>query len=320
MFPPPPVQVPTPPTVTPSNFFVENPADDLTLAIANAIWIQQGFPVEETYLDSIAMNYGGGVNGVDFSQNSEDAYRTINQWIEQATNGHINDMPPRESISSATRLALTNAVYFRGEWTFPFSESQTYESIFNTQDGNEVSIPMMVNDFAVAECVRGTDYHAVQLPYGRSRNAAMLILLPDSGVFHQVENRLDAEFVVNVMSELQLTNTLTYSMPRFEFESEIDLQSSLSAMGMTAPFGAGANFSGVSANELAVDYVGHKATISVDEQGTEASGATSVATAILGLPRPCGAEVTADRPFIFAIYDTRRRTILFLGRVMNPAA
>jgi serpin B len=109
-------------------------------------------------------------------------------------------------------------------------------------------------------------------------------------------------------------------MPRFEFESEIDLQSSLSAMGMTAPFGAGANFSGVSANELAVDYVGHKATISVDEQGTEASGATSVATAILGLPRPCGAEVTADRPFIFAIYDTRTRTILFLGRVMNPAA
>jgi serpin B len=290
------------------------------VAIANALWIQQGFPVEETYLDSIAMNYGGGVNGVDFSQNSEDVYRTINQWIEQATNGHINDMPPRESISSATRLALTNAVYFRGEWTFPFSESQTYESIFNTQDGNEVSIPMMVNDFAVAECVRGTDYHAVQLPYGRSRNAAMLILLPDSGVFHQVENRLDAEFFGNVLSRLQHPISLTYSMPRFEFESEIDLQSSLSAMGMTAPFGAGANFSGVSANELAVDYVGHKATISVDEQGTEASGATSVATAILGLPRPCGAEVTADRPFIFAIYDTRTRTILFLGRVMNPAA
>jgi serpin B len=177
---------------------------------------------------------------------------------------------------------------------------------------------MMVNDFAVTKCVRGTDYHAVQLTYGRSRNAAMLILLPDSGLFHQVESRLDAEFVVNVMSELQLTNTLTYSMPRFEFESEINLQSSLSAMGMTAPFGARADFSGVSPNTLFIDYVGHKATISVDEQGTEATGATTVAIAESLLPTPCGAEVTADRPFIFAIYDTRTLTILFLGRVMNP--
>ncbi|MEO8396434.1 MAG: serpin family protein [Chloroflexota bacterium] len=67
----------------------------------------------------------------------------------------------------------------------------------------------------------------------------------------------------------------------------------------------------------------HKATISVDEQGTEATGVTSsVLVPLMGIAieseNSCAHQITADRPFVFIIYDRQTTTILFLGQVTNP--
>lgn len=148
----------------------------------------------------------------------------------------------------------------------------------------------------------------------------MLILLPDVERFQAFESKLDAGLFADVRTGLTTTNLLTLTFPRFKFESEVDLLQNLSAMGMTAPFDAGADFTGIaSGSGLFIDYAAHKATISVDEQGTEASGLTSVGMVTSASMSECKSEVIADRPFIFAIYDQETSAILFLGRVMNPA-
>ncbi|NIP96183.1 MAG: serpin family protein [Akkermansiaceae bacterium] len=58
----------------------------------------------------------------------------------------------------------------------------------------------------------------------------------------------------------------------------------------------------------------------MDEKGTEAAAATAVVMAErTSLPRPeKPIEVRVDRPFLFAIMDTRSQSALFLGRVTDP--
>lgn len=307
------------PTATPEIVgYRENPADDLVLHIANSLWIHEDFPLEEPYLETLARDYDAGLHTVDFAGNTEETRQLINQWIREATRDKITDMPPEDAISSTTRLALLNAIYFKGEWTYPFTERNTYEGAFHLADDSEVTVPMMVNDFAYMQCVRSEAYHAIELTYGKSENSAMMIIMPDTGNFDDIENNLGTEFFHMTLEAFRRTNLLTFTMPRFEFETDVDLKTNLVAMGLTAPFNDLTSFKGISANDLLIDYAEHKATISVNEQGTEASGSTVISMYQAARFTECDREVRADRPFIFAIYDVHTDTILFLGRVMNP--
>ena len=63
----------------------------------------------------------------------------------------------------------------------------------------------------------------------------------------------------------------------------------------------------------------HKAFVAVDEAGTEAAAATAVIVGLTALPDE-PVDVTLDRPFIFLIRDIETGTILFVGRILNPAA
>ena len=60
--------------------------------------------------------------------------------------------------------------------------------------------------------------------------------------------------------------------------------------------------------------VAHKAFVEVNEEGTEAAAATAVVMEDSKFPLP----FYADHPFLFLIRDTKRGTILFMGRVEKP--
>jgi len=66
----------------------------------------------------------------------------------------------------------------------------------------------------------------------------------------------------------------------------------------------------------------HKAWVEVNEEGTEAAAATAVtvalSSAVLKPPAP-PPVFRADHPFIFCIRDTRSGSVLFLGRLADPA-
>ena len=297
------------------------PAHDLTFMVANGLWGQVGLPFEETYLQTLDLNYDAELHRAEFSAAPEAAQQAIDQWVEQATGGRIKTLFPPGTISPQTRLVLANAVYFKGAWTSPFNEEKTYTGSFHLLDGNSVSVPMMVDDVAEMACVRGKNYDAIRLTYGASANVAMLILLPDAGEFENFTTKLNASLFQEVLTKLQGTNTLTFNLPRFKFDAEVDLQTTLRAMGMNTPFDAAADFTGISTSEgLFIDNALHKATISVDEQGTEATGVTaSVIMPLLGMGNDCGNRITVDHPFFFAIYHRQTGTILFLGQVTNPA-
>lgn len=61
----------------------------------------------------------------------------------------------------------------------------------------------------------------------------------------------------------------------------------------------------------------HKARVEVDERGTRAAAATVLFTFRMMNDEPV-IPFRADRPFVFALYNRRVRTLLFLGVFRQP--
>lgn len=282
------------------------------LNVANAAWGQQGYRFEDAYLRTLAADYGAGLRTIDFGK-PEAASEEINAWISSRTEDRIKDLVSPDVIDPTTRLVLANAVYFKASWLSRFDESHTKDGPFTPLDDGETTIPMM-HQTNYLDYADGDGYQAVRLPY-KGEAADMLVILPEEGRFGTVEERLNAGFLDEVDRSLD-TKYVSLTMPRFDFETDLDLEERLKAMGMTRPFDA-ADFSGITgAKDLYISDALHRANITVDEKGTEAAAATVLVMAESSTPQVT--QMTMDRPFIFAIVERDTGTILFLGRVTNP--
>jgi serpin B len=246
----------------------------------------------------------------------------INAWAAEATEGKIEDIVPEGAIDQLTRLVLANAIYFKAAWLHQFEEGMTSDGPFTLLDGSDVQVPQMQQQERFSY-LDGDGYQAVALPYV-GNTTAMLVVLPDEGQFTTVEEGLDEEMFNSILSGLS-TNRVRLWLPRFEYEFEVSLSDTLKAMGMPAAFdGQQADFSGMVDDEMSENLylsdVLHKAYVGVDEEGTEAAAVTAVIGGITSAPAGEVIEMKVDRPFVFAIYDRPTNSILFLGRVLNPAS
>jgi serpin B len=300
-------------TATP--FAPEIPARSLW--IADGLWGEKTLPFESAYLDLVKANYGAGLQPADFINAPDMARQAINDWVAKETEDRIQNVVPPGVINSSTRLVLANAIYFKNAWLFTFDPKFIADSPFTLLDGQSVSVPMMNQTGAkIVGHFSGEGYQAVELPYA-GNFGSMLIILPDSGQFEAVEKSLDAKLLSTITAGLK-PEPLKLSMPRFKFTFALSLNETLQAMGMTDAFSDKADFSGMGPKNLFIGAVLHKAFIAVDENGTEAAAAT---VAVMGLTAMAQAkELRIDRPFIFAIRDSQTGAILFMGRVLNPAA
>jgi serpin B len=287
------------------------------LNVANALWGQEDYHFLEAFLELVDRYYGGGLRPVDFVGSPEQARETINAWVEDETEGRIQDLIPAGLLDALTRLVLTNAIYFNAAWAEPFESDFTQDGPFYLLDGGEISVPMMRQTTSLPYHA-GEGYQAVELFYD-SYELSMVILLPAEGGLEAFESSLDAEKLASIIQELS-HEQVALTMPRFEFDAEFSLKQALAALGMAQAFTDDADFSGMTGNrELFISEVLHKAFVSVDEAGTEAAAATAVVMKESAAPAE-PIEVTLDHPFLFLIRDVQTGTILFLGRVVDPSA
>ncbi|HTN90740.1 MAG TPA: serpin family protein [Sorangium sp.] len=283
------------------------------LKVANALWGQVGSSFAPSFLDVLAESYGAGLRVVDFAQAPDEARGIINGWVAERTEDRIKDILPEGAIQPATRLVLTNAVYFNAAWQLPFDEEDTAPGDFTLGDGTAVSVPMM-NGSAQVGYGEGDGYEALELPYDGGELSMVLVLPAEGG---ELEAGLDRERLEGVIGSLG-TRSVTMTLPKFKFESTLDLVPQLVELGMPIAFTGRADFSGIDGQGgLFISDVLHKAFVSVDEAGTEAAAATAVVIGETSAPEP--ATIRFDRPFLFFIRDIETGAVLFVGRVMNPS-
>lgn len=279
-----------------------------TVSIANGLFVQRDFQVGAPFLRTLAAKYGAGVRTVDFGAGDE-AKRTIDEWARVQTADRIKRV--FDSLDPTTKLVLANAVYFKADWTHPFTSSSDNET-FTRADGTTVRTTLM-HRIDQLRYAAGPSWQAVELPYAQSE-FAMWILVPTGAA--GPDGLLSPPTLANVADNLGPTLVEVF-LPRWDFETRPALVPALKQLGLTAPFGP-ADFSGIATGLYIADAM-HAANITVDETGTEAA---AIAAVVMELSKPAPPElvIRADRPFAFAIMHLPTRTPLFIGRVVDPTA
>jgi serpin B len=288
------------------------------LDTANAVWAQKDFQILDAYFDVIEKYYGGNVENLDFIRDTEGSRKTINRWVEGKTKEKIKDLIPQGAIDGQTRLVITNAIYFKGQWVKQFDRKNTQESEFRVTPDKAVKVQMMNLRDAKFKYTEDETVQILELPYA-GEELSMLILLPKEDSPDNVESILTAQRIDEWRASIKEEEVDVY-LPRFKLETKYGLVETFKELGMRQAFDPGqADFSGMTGRrDLFISSIIHQAFVEVSEEGTEAAAATGVVMTLTAMPTK--KIFMADHPFIFIIMDRTTGAILFLGRVANPAA
>lgn len=104
---------------------------------------------------------------------------TINNSVADQTNNKIKDLIPPGSILPITKLVLTNAIYFKGEWVKQFNQDYTQEQNFETTNDTSVKAQMMqrTDDESIFNYAENNDLQILEMPYS-GKELSMIFLLP----------------------------------------------------------------------------------------------------------------------------------------------
>jgi len=289
------------------------------LQIANALWVQAGFTIAPQFLALSRDTYDASAANVDFAGNPDRAADTINSWVSTNTHGKIPTIISEPSRT--TQLVLTDAVYFKGRWTSAFNMGATTPRTFYLPGGSTLQTPMMTqsHDYAYFEDGR---FQAIRLPDGNERFALYIFLPRDRKGLADFMRALDEPQWTEWTRKL-VEQSGKIMLPRFEASYGTGLNRALATLGMGVALDPSeADFTDLHPRppQLCIDDVEHKTWVKVDEEGTEAAAATSVAaeatSMIVGIQPPF--EMVVDHPFFCAIAEGQSGAILFAGIVTDP--
>jgi serpin B len=293
-------------------------AEGRVLRIANALWVQQGFPLRPEYSQMVELHYGGEATPVDFVRAPDQAVATVNAWAEQKTAGRIKGLLVRDDINEMTRLILTNSVYFKGDWLSPFSANQTRKRPFLLPGGRSVPAAFM-RQRGRFRVIRQPGFQALEAPY-KGKELSMVLFVPERpDGLAEFERGLTGEKLGGWIDALmaEQPGDTEFVMPKLQLTTKASLVPPLKALGMRRAFDRNAAEFGAMAPppRLFVSDVIHQTFLMVDEKGTEAAAVTAALMEQESMPM----EFHADRPFFFLIRDNRSGAILFRGRISDPA-
>jgi serpin B len=287
------------------------------LVIANRLWVDTRFALDKTFLGEAQSGYGAQAVPSDFLKAPDPSRLKINAWVSETTKGKIKDLLPSGSISLQTRLVITNAVYFKGNWATAFKKAATSDEAFQT-DAGSVSVSTMhrTDTMSYAE---NDDVRLVELPY-KDSDLTMLIALPKARQLGAVEAQVGGG-QVDAWAKSLSSAKVTLSLPKFTFAWGRSVKPELDALGIHAAFTDKADFSRLAAPKgeaLFVTDVVHKGFVLVDETGTEAAAATAVLISPASAVLEESVVLKVDHPFLFFIRNGKTGEVLFTGRVANP--
>ena len=291
-----------------------------TLVVANALWAQTGKAFERDFENALENGYDAPLQQVDFEGNPSSAMAAINAWASTETQGQISVVVGLADVTPQTRLALVDAIYFKGTWAEQFDPSRTAPQPFTLTDGSTVAVDTMTGTID-AKATGAPMFTVLELPY-QGGDIVLDFLMPgDPAGLAELESGLTPSSLASTFQALGRSSATVVYVPKFSLSTRVELAPVLAGMGMTDAFdSARADFSKMDgAMDLSIGAVVQQAKIEVDEHGTVAAAATAVDTHTLNVV-DTSLPVRIDHPFVFALRDTKTGSILFLGHVTNPAS
>lgn len=294
--------------------------ESFVVTVANDLWRDKSIRFKDDFANEMATYYEGAFHAVDFKQDAEGARQAINKRISDHTRKKIPELLKKRDITQDTIAVLTNAIYLKGMWEYPFDKEATSEGRFHLTPKKSVQTPMMRLPETSLRYGKGEGFQMVALPYVGQR-ASMLLLVPDEiDGLPALEKRLIPEKLgkwVEGMSPV----SVTVVMPKFTLRDRTEMNSFLKDLGMELAFDPHKAeltrmFEGPTDGRPSISKVVHEAFIEVDEVKTEAAAATGVAIVAVALQPSF--MVLANRPYLYLIRENETGAILFMGRMADP--
>ena len=284
-----------------------------TFEVANSIWANPRIRVKDSFIEGAQKYYSSEVYSADFS--TQETVNAINKWCSDKTHGKINSIMDKPDPTLV--MALMNALYFYGKWSFEFEDARKED--FTAENESIVKVEMMHsrNDLRYSEY---NGYRMVTLPYGNGAFTMDVILPDNKGRFSDAVAGLDAG-TLQRLDRNSSTCDVDLKLPKFTFDYTADMTTVLKELGMVQAFNPlSADFSGMAEEDLLISQVKQKTFIDVNEKGTEAAAVTFigfVTTSIGPAPQKRFVEFHANRPFIFLIRERSTGAVLFIGQKVS---
>ncbi|XP_063316479.1 leukocyte elastase inhibitor-like [Pelmatolapia mariae] len=306
------------------NADINSPSASYILKLANRLYGENTAHFLPDFLEATQKYYQADLKAVDFIGAPEACRAEINSWVEQQTENKIKDLLKPGTVRSNTRLALVNAIYFKGNWRNPFDEENTKEMPFKVKQNETVPVQMMYQMKKLPyNYIHDHGLQILELPYV-NEELSMFVLLPaessdGSDPLLKLENELTQERLNEWTDRknMDVDSEVLVHLPKFKLEEDYELNDPLAKLGMKNVFCAGsADLSGMNGEGgLFLSTVAHKAFVEVNEEGTEAAAATAGMVAFCMLREE---HFRADHPFLFFIRHNKTKSILFFGRFSSP--
>ena len=305
------------------------------LQIANALWLEKSYPIQPNFISTLKPSYGTVVFPVDFKSRPEPVRTEINEWVLRHTNDRIRDLLSSGDITDLTRLVITNAVFFKGDWAEPFNPSATKPEPFQQSASQTIKLPMMhqrnsttasygaftssgeffptptdikveLKDDDPSLYPDAGGHTILALDYQGSK-LEMILIVPESVEgLSELERSLKYDSLQQWIHSLK-RRTVNLSLPKYKQEAKYRLRDTLQSLGMVRAFeepgrkAEAAQFDKLSTSQkfedrLYITEVVHKTYVDVSEVGTEAAAATAV---IFAAPTSAPLEEPPKtRPFV----------------------
>ena len=282
-----------------------------TLTIANSIFVDDGWPLLDSYKRTVGQYYQAEVSNLNFADEAA-SLKAINGWCAEHTNGLIPKV--LDEVRPDILAYLLNALYFKSQWKEQFPKDATSDETFTDESGTKGKVPMMKQEKSLGYAETDV-YQAVRLPYG---NGAfnMIVYLPKGkyGVSDVTASLKKADW--NQLRYGFSTCDVNLWLPKFETKFHIKLNDILSEMGMPSSFDPGrADFKAMSDYALCLSFVQQDAIIKVDEEGSEAAAVSSAGMMKTTSVSPSRYAVFhANHPFLYLITESSSGAVLFAGR------
>lgn len=287
------------------------------LTIANSAWINQenAGSVYGDYLSFVKENFNAEIQTVKFNTS---AANTINDWVSRKTDGLIDRLI--DKVDPEAKMYLVNTIGFNDEWASKFKEEKIEEGEFKNQDGSKTTVTFLNDEFE-AKYIFNDRAQGFIKPYLKSGYAFVAILPNDENADineFMAEMTID-EFYDLISSSFKGNNRVIYKLPEFECSYSTSLKDTLKDMGMPLAFDKDhADFSNIGTMPLCIEDVVQKTYIKVDRNGTAAGAASrSGISTGAGKEPPKIQYVMCDRPFAYAIVDSKTCLPVFIGTVAN---
>uniref|UniRef100_A0A1W7R7A9 Putative serine protease inhibitor serpin n=1 Tax=Aedes albopictus TaxID=7160 RepID=A0A1W7R7A9_AEDAL len=205
--------------------------------VGNGIFAVTGREFDRKYQYIAEKIYGIETQYLDFENRTQNAIRTINDWVKRQTRGKIAEIVSQ--LSPDTMLVIANTLYLKAEWAEPFLRDGTKPRPFFPDGPNRpsINVPMMVHGGCFPYYYwKEMQTKVLGIPY--KQDSTMYVFLPDDSNRAKVrglQNKINAEELNKIIKNMEV-KTASIQFPKMHIQNSFNLKQVLEQLGGSSIF------------------------------------------------------------------------------------